>query len=44
MAVGRIADQAALHGLLAKLRDLGLPFISVAQATETYRSETGGSS
>ena len=26
---GRVADQAALHGLLAKLRDLGLPLISV---------------
>jgi hypothetical protein len=26
---GRVADQAALHGLLAKLRDLGLPLLSV---------------
>jgi hypothetical protein len=24
-----VADQAALHGLLAKVRDLGLPLISV---------------
>ena len=28
---GRIVDQAALHGLLHKIRDLGMPLISVAQ-------------
>ena len=28
---GRIADQAALHGLLHKLGDLGLPLLSVTQ-------------
>ncbi|HWD80047.1 MAG TPA: hypothetical protein VG497_14225 [Kribbella sp.] len=26
---GRMADQAALHGLLQRLRDLGLPLLSV---------------
>lgn len=26
---GSLADQAALHGLLRKVRDLGLPLISV---------------
>ena len=26
---GRVVDQAALHGLLRKVRDLGLPLISV---------------
>ena len=28
---GQVADQAALHGLLARLRDLGVPLISVAR-------------
>ncbi|NTV36186.1 MAG: hypothetical protein HGA53_04465 [Anaerolineaceae bacterium] len=26
---GHLADQAALHGLLKKIRDIGLPLISV---------------
>ena len=31
---GPVADQAALHGLLQKLRDLGLPLISVQPITD----------
>jgi hypothetical protein len=29
LIAGPVVDQAALHGLLAKVRDLGLPLISV---------------
>jgi hypothetical protein len=29
--LGVIADQAALHGILAKIRDLGLPLLEVVQ-------------
>jgi hypothetical protein len=28
---GSVADQAALHGLLKKVRDLGLPLLSINQ-------------
>ena len=28
---GSVVDQAALHGLLGKVRDLGLPLIAVMQ-------------
>lgn len=28
---GRVVDQSALHGLLAKVRDTGLPLISVTR-------------
>jgi hypothetical protein len=36
---GPVADQAALHGLLKKVRDLGMPLVSVVQVQ--YRSEKG---
>ena len=36
---GPVADQAALHGLLKKVRDLGMPLVSVIQVqfNETHQ-------
>jgi hypothetical protein len=31
---GSVVDQAALHGLLGKVRDLGLPLIAVQRRTQ----------
>ena len=33
---GTVVDQAALHGLLQKVRDLGLPLVSVTQVQPDY--------
>ncbi|MEY9776348.1 hypothetical protein [Arthrobacter sp. MW3 TE3886] len=40
---GPVPDQAALHGLLTKIRDLGIPLISVEpiDATDPIGSESG---
>jgi hypothetical protein len=32
LLTGPVADQAALHGILAKIRDLNLPLVSIHQA------------
>jgi hypothetical protein len=39
---GTLADQAALHGVLMKVRDLGLPLLAVNQAPPDGASEQGG--
>jgi hypothetical protein len=36
---GPVADQSALHGLLRKVRDLGMPLISVVQINRSEKGE-----
>ena len=38
LLTGTVIDQAALHGLLKKVRDLGMPLLSV-NSVETSRQE-----
>ena len=40
LLTGEIVDQAALHGLLKKVRDLGLPLISVNQVEPASKAGT----
>ncbi|HEY0904754.1 MAG TPA: hypothetical protein VGE14_12780 [Marmoricola sp.] len=41
---GRLRDQAALHGLLGRLRDIGLPLLSIVQADRDLPTGTAGES
>ena len=34
LLTGPVVDQAALHGLLRKVRDLGMPLVSISPAEE----------
>ena len=44
LLVGSIADQAALHGLLSKIRDLGLTLLSVQLIVEMKRERSSADS
>jgi len=37
--VGPVVDQAALHGLIKKVRDLGLPLLSVKRTDTSSEQE-----
>ena len=37
--IGVVPDQAALHGILARIRDLGLPLLSLTRITDERLSE-----
>lgn len=40
---GPVVDQSALHGLIQKLRDAGIPLISLTQIASTTPTEPTGS-
>ena len=39
LLTGPVVDQAALHGLIKKVRDLGLPLLSVKRADTSSEQE-----
>jgi hypothetical protein len=43
LLTGEVIDQAALHGLLKKMRDLGLPLVSVSPVKSDPSTQLGAS-
>lgn len=41
LVTGTVVDQAALHGLLRKVRDLGLPLLSIMRVEPKQDDESG---
>lgn len=41
LLTGPVVDQAALHGLLKKVRDLGLPLVSVSPLEPSQADQSG---
>jgi hypothetical protein len=39
LLAGPVRDQSALHGILAKIRDLGLPLLSLSCTEPTFGQE-----
>jgi len=44
LLVGTVADQATLHGILAKISNLGLPLLLVQRAEREERGPSGDAS
>lgn len=38
--IGEVADQSALHGLLARIRDLGVPIVSIKRLPAHAETDT----
>ena len=44
LLTGPVVDQAALHGLLRKVRDIGMPLLSVVRVDPGQADASGGKS